>query len=736
MAQKPTQKASHRRPATGGFESTELGILSIALGLFAARLAFPAEAAATHGDGQLLVVAWILLASAWSIAAARRGTVRLRWEWADWLLAGLLAWHSLAALVAMRTGAPRPALNMLWEWMGLGAAWFVFRQTLSRPTLARAAVVVGVSAGVFLSAYAFYQFAWDLPWTRAEYARNPDEMLAEAGIAAPPGSPERFLFEQRLASLEPVATFALTNSLAGYLVAWAVAALGAGVVTALARRPPAAWIAPLASAAIMGLGLLLTKSRSGYLAGIASAGMLAIYCVARGWPPRRVAGLGLGLLLGGAVVLAGFGWLGAIDWKLLTEARKSLGYRLEYWESTTQLIAEHPWFGVGPGNFQANYPRYKLPQASESIADPHNLLFEVAATAGLPALALLLGALACAVGSVARGREASEAAPEPTQPDPRWAVFGGAVGFAASWLLGPWGTEVPPSLRLCLAGGLTIGGVAALHGPWIARGRFPAATALLAAGALALNLQAAGALAFPSLSASLLLLLALSLNLASPGPTITLPKSLRWPLGLGGVCLAVLCWSTSTWPGQRMRQLDRRARDAAAQGEGLQAENLLLAGAAADPRALEPWNGLAELRFQMWRAQPTADGWQRFEQAAARMLALDPHSAPGWSQVGIWRLAAYRAGEASALAEAVDAFRRAVELFPNRALGRARLAWALSLSGDRGAAEEAARALELDGLNPHAEQKLARQKLEDPQAPSGENAEQTMRRLASPPAAN
>ncbi|MFO0896761.1 MAG: O-antigen ligase family protein [Pirellulales bacterium] len=734
MAQKHTQKASHRRPVSGGFESTELGILSIALGLFAARLAFPAEAAATHGDGQLLVVAWIALASAWLIAAARRGPVRLRWELADWLLAGLLAWHSLAGLAALRTGAPRPALNMLWEWVGLGAAWFVFRQTLSRPPLARAAVAVGVGAGVFLAAYAFYQFGWELPWTRAEYARAPEEMLKEVGISAPPGSPERFLFEQRLASLEPVATFALTNSLAGYLVAWAVAALGAGVVTALARRPPTAWIAPLAAAAVMGLGLVLTKSRSGYLAGLASAGILAVYSAARGWPLRRAAGAGLGILLGGAVVLAGLGWLGAIDLKLLTEARKSLGYRLEYWESTAALIADHPWLGVGPGNFQANYPRYKLPQASENIADPHNLLFEVGATAGLPALAMLVAALAAVGWSVVRARGTKlDTVPEPV--DPRWVVLGGAVGFAASWLLGPW-TEVPPSLRLCLVGGLAISGVGALHGPWIVNGRFPSGAALLAAGALALNLQAGGALAFPSLSGSLLLLLALSLNLASPGATVTLPKSFRWPLGLGGLCLAVLCWSTSTWPGYRMRQLDRRARDAAAKGDGFQAENLLLAGAAADPRALEPWNGLAELRFQAWRAQPTADGWQRFEQAAARMLALDPHSAPGWSQVGIWRLAAYRAGEASALAGTVEAFRRAVELFPNRALGHARLAWALSLAGDPEAAAQAARALELDGLNPHAEQKLARQKLEDPQAPSGENAEQAMRRLASPPAAN
>lgn len=731
MAQKPPQKPSQRPPSADRFASLETCFLAIATGLFTARLSFPAEAAATHGDGQLLVVAWLGLAGGWLAIQASRGALRLRFGLVDGLLVALLAWHTLASLVAMDRGAPRSALNMLWEWVGLGAAWLVFRQTISRAVLARAVVAAAVGGGVLLSLYALYQYGWELPQTRAEYRQDPEGMLRMAGISAPPGSPERFLFEQRLASLEPVATFALTNSLAGYLVAWGVTALAAAVVTALARRPFAAWSGPLAAVAILGLGLLLTKSRSAYLAGALSAGALGSVCLARGWPRKRVAAAGLGTLLGGAVVIAGLGSIGALDLEVLTEARKSLGYRVEYWQSTSKMMGEHPWFGCGPGNFQSNYPRYKLPQASEVVADPHNLFFEVAATAGLPALALLLAALGAAVWqvSVSAGKEAAEL--DGLGPsDPRWVVFGGAAGFALSWLLRPW-IEVPPSLQLAVGGAVVIGGVGALLWPWLAKGRLTAAGAMLAAGALVLNLQAAGALAFPSLSGSLLLLLALSLNLSPGEATVAWPKKILWlPAGMV-ILLAALCWGTSTWPGFRARLLDNAARDAAAAGEGGQAENLLLAAAAADPRTVEPWNGLAELRFQRWRERPSPAEWRRFEQAAERMLALDPHSSPAWAQVGLWRLAAYRQGSASALPAAVAAFRRAVELFPNRALGQARLAWALSVSGDAaGAATAAARALELDALNPHAEQKLAQAKLEDPQFPAGETAEQAMRRLA------
>ena len=57
------------------------------------------------------------------------------------------------------------------------------------------------------------------------------------------------------------------------------------------------------------------------------------------------------------------------------------------------MIADHPLLGVGPGNFQDFYTRYKIPQASEEPVDPHNFLVEIAATAGVPAMLLFVAAL-------------------------------------------------------------------------------------------------------------------------------------------------------------------------------------------------------------------------------------------------------------------------------------------------------------------------------------------------------
>ena len=66
------------------------------------------------------------------------------------------------------------------------------------------------------------------------------------------------------------------------------------------------------------------------------------------------------------------------------------------------------WLGVGPGNFAGPYLKYKLPQASEEIVDPHNLFLEVWAAGGFLAFLCLVLALALAFWNLVGppGREA------------------------------------------------------------------------------------------------------------------------------------------------------------------------------------------------------------------------------------------------------------------------------------------------------------------------------------------
>lgn len=137
------------------------------------------------------------------------------------------------------------------------------------------------------------------------------------------------------------------NQLAGFLDLAAPLLLAA----AFARSRASAWLA-LAAAT---LGLALTLSRGGIIAGI--AGALVVF-IARLRPGRlRVAYAGLFAIwgIGIAISLAvGFGMLRGADglFGSIHDLRGGLGTRTLLWHNAVTLWLAHPWFGVGPGNFE------------------------------------------------------------------------------------------------------------------------------------------------------------------------------------------------------------------------------------------------------------------------------------------------------------------------------------------------------------------------------------------------
>jgi hypothetical protein len=91
-----------------------------------------------------------------------------------------------------------------------------------------------------------------------------------------------------------------------------------------------------------------------------------------------------------AAFLGLFILLSNIDGLVIAEAPKSLSFRKIYWDTSVRLIADHPWLGIGPGNFQSHYAWRKPVGASETIADPHQAILETAAWHGIPMAILLL----------------------------------------------------------------------------------------------------------------------------------------------------------------------------------------------------------------------------------------------------------------------------------------------------------------------------------------------------------
>ena len=732
----PPHVAKAVSPDATPFGSVSLGdrmrpwLLGAATSLFVARVLFPSESAATEGDGQVVVMLWSLLGVAWAAGTIGQPKFRVRFGWTDAAIGLLIGWHTLAALIAVRGGSPRPALNMFWEWIALGLAFFLVRQLFTERREARAAVAVMIALAVALSTYGLYQYFYELPATRAMFAEDPTGMLRESGMEFGENTTARGLFEARLESVEPFATFALANSLAAYLAPWLVVALGIGIggfsVPEGSNYPPKSsevgtpslvarfldrshWATRLGVAclAIPVIGcLLLTKSRAGYLATFAGLGLLAAV-----WWHERRAGARIGwkpvMVIAAIVILLivcvwGAAAIGGLDIEVLSEASKSLGYRVQYWQSTAAMIADHPWLGCGPGQFQNAYTLYKLPQASEEIADPHNFLLEVWATAGTPAVLALLAVLATFAWSLCRVGDKNPTEEDSTEDAPGFILGGGIAGFFVA---------VP----IALASLATPGHVAVMVGlcpailtlviltPWIWRGQMPGSVPAIGLVVLLLGLLFSGGIGFPGVAGTLWLLLGLGLNTAWHNPVWTLPVRTAVAVFAVLFILACGCYMTSYRP-----VIGYRGAMDAASADPTRAQFHLEKARSADRLSAQPPIDLATLFYTRWQADQTTVEFEQLEEFRETALRLSPRSASTWHyfaqlfhQIGI------ATGQSEQSDLALDGYRRAVSLYPTNCRYRADLAEILNYTGDLGEARrEAAEALRLDELTPHADKKL------------------------------
>ncbi len=714
------------------------------------------------GTGSLwFMSAAVLAALAWNGRLVLDRPI-LWWQWADAALLVLLAVYVMSGLMMADQGNPRATINAVWQWIGFGMVYLVARQMLRRAVDRRAVCVVLLALATALATVSFYEYFFSMPRLRARYAADPEEVLREVGIPATAGSPERKLFEDRLQSTPPIVTFALTNSLAGFLAPWFIVAVGIGWE---ARRAVNDWrafwrdrrvVAVTLCGLFISFCLLLTTSRSAFLA--VACGLIAIMGyrrLGRWWDGRLLLAGGVlaVVLLGGALAA------GAFDWLTLSEAPKSLLYRFEYWQATWSLITDHPWFGCGPGNFQQYYAFYKLPQASETIADPHNFFFEVWANAGTPAMLALVAFLvlvvrrvsnSLAVGRANEGRDRGDRAEIAEASSAVWVWGGALVGVLLAF---PVGTVVgfpPPPALLWL--GLPVGGliVVLLH-RWVAAtstsatgvtdssdgARLPAWLLLIAILVLLTNLLAAGGISYAGVSISLWLLAALALNQTGADRQLRLSAWMGGVLGVGLVVMVLLCQRTMYGPLLSAQSRLNAGWAAAAAGRGERADRLFRSAAEADPFSPQPWMQLALLHHQrlLGTSSPdrAAEGLAQFDQAVEQALRRNRRGFAPRRQIGDWRLALYRHwNDGRQLDRAIDSYEEVVRLYPHGIAGRVQLAWVYHLAGrEAEAREQAGEALRLDAATPHQERKLANLVPFDPTlAARGEvNAEQLMLRL-------
>jgi O-Antigen ligase len=743
--------------------------LGLTAALMTARAFFPSEPDLREGAGSGLV--WVLLVFV-TVGVALAvplfsGRLRFRFSVAD---AFVVATMTLVAWSASHALDRRPAINLAWEWVALGFVYLLLRN-LPR-TRNESSVLAGalVATAVAVSAYGLYQNKVELPLLQAEYQRNPRQFLQKLNIE-PGARGEEMLKNRLMGSTEPWSTFALANSLAGYIAGPFVILLAVGLYNLVRPDAPGSRWTALAMAApsvlVVLVCLILGKSRSAQLGVAVSLCLLAL----RGRKqasPRALLAIGLA----GAVVVAGLVIAGVatrrLDLQILTQSPKSLRYRIEYWRGAWGVISESSptfWWGVGPGNFAAPYLRHKLPEASEEILDPHNLLIEVWASGGFWAFVCLLAALAWAFWDLLgrpkpeverppvdhasrrarrrerrfdRDRAPPEGEGEPDDQPPSQATWL-TISAGAGWVMVVLFVWLNPFQADLFARWLVLGvswlEAALFVAPLWKRLPVPALALAAAALAAVINLLAQGGIGIPTVALGFWSIVALGLNLRDDRPCSRIRAyDSRMPaLGLA------VAWSALLGTFIGLVSPFWRSEAAIARGEAAlrqrppdfeEAERAFKLAAREDGYSARPWLSLASLHWMIWRERGSKVEDLRWKQIP---ICYDMASAPPRNPLA-WSLHSERAVSIHELlrqlgprllplqlveyqGKIVEATRTASRMYPTNSELHARLAQASAdISRFDDAVSEANEALRLDRITPHADRKLPedlRRRLED-----------------------
>lgn len=341
------------------------------------------------GSVHLPCVFWLLLlvCRAIGVLMPAKPVARFRFSRFDgfvYAFFGLAICSILWNLLPGQGGSVRESLNMLSVWMLLAAVWFLCRQILRAPGTATAVLGILVALTVSESFVSLYQQFVEIPEMKRLFETDPEGIVAQADPTLQPGSGDWNRLAIRLQTALPTGTFALSNTLGGFLACGLILLLG--TFHGMEKRTKT--IGKIGLVLLVFACLALTRCRSGFVAigvGVLLLGVL---------PFRHRFGLSrksLAAVLIGMTILAGLVGLTGSGKTFFSGAKRSLGFRLEYWEASLGMIRDYPLFGCGSGNFKHTYTKYKLPVSSEEIADPHNFAVEIAATAGLPALLVFCG---------------------------------------------------------------------------------------------------------------------------------------------------------------------------------------------------------------------------------------------------------------------------------------------------------------------------------------------------------
>ena len=324
----------------------------------------------SFGAAELLVA---LLTATWLARGVRLRQLNVR---SGAIVVVALAMVSLATFSVVYADDRPAAIKESLKWLELLLAVLIVVDLAAEPRLARWVIGAMLVAGAAEAAYGAVQFVTD----------------------AGPGA------FQLSGALRAFGHFDQPNPFAGYLTT----ILPLAVCMALCPANPVRfrWLA-LGAAGLLGVGIGLSQSRGAWLGAA-----VATLCLLLAWS-RFTRRLLIPCALGGtlALALAVSGLLPAAILDRLGQAIEYFGVfdvrtvevssenwavveRMAHWQAGWYMFLDHPWLGVGAGNYAAAYPQYFVGSWHAALGHAHNYYLNILAELGIVGggvLVILLG---------------------------------------------------------------------------------------------------------------------------------------------------------------------------------------------------------------------------------------------------------------------------------------------------------------------------------------------------------
>ncbi|MFA5423923.1 MAG: O-antigen ligase family protein [Phycisphaerae bacterium] len=263
-------------------------------------------------------------------------------------------------------------------------------QLLDSDSKIRLVLAVIVALGCASAYRCAGQFFAEMQMMIEQYETDPQSMLAPLGMV--PGSFDAWLFEHRLYTKGVTGFLTTSNSVASFTIlsAFAALALFAEHIKDFIKPKLAVSVVFMSAAAlaVVLLNFVFVRSKGGTAAFIFALVLFALLLRFGPFIKKHRRAVFIFVLLAIIICTALIINYG-VQHNRLPGGNSTL-VRWQYWRGAAEMYADHPITGVGPGNFNSYYPRYKAPAALETVRDPHNFALSLLTQYGPLGLAAFL----------------------------------------------------------------------------------------------------------------------------------------------------------------------------------------------------------------------------------------------------------------------------------------------------------------------------------------------------------